>query len=521
MDNRQMLGEEKVGKLLFKLSLPAILAQLINILYNIVDRLYIAGLKVDAAMSGLTVCFPILMIIAAFSALVGMSGAPLASIELGKGNKDKAERIMNNSFVMLIIISVTLTIVVEIFGEGILRLFGATESALVYASQYMTIYAAGTIFVELALGLNSFIGAQGFSKISMLSVVIGAVLNIILDPIFIFAFKMGIRGAALATIISQCASAIWVVVFLCGKKTMLKLKVSKMRLDGKIILSILALGISPFIMQSTESLVHITFNNGFKMYAGSEEAQNIAIAGMGILCTTMQLMSMPLMGLAQGGQPIISFNYGAKKMDRVKDTYKWMLISSACFCGLMWILVMAAPQIFAVPLATSPDVVDFGVRSLRIFMAGTILMCLQFSCQQSLVALGQAKISLFLALFRKIIMLIPLAILLPMLMKSNPMLGLLMAEPIADVTAAIVTTICFAVVFKKLRKRVDAELREEQEDANNAILEHDDNCHEDSEIDENVAMEVNSDAQSVYRRDINDTQDSEEVSKIDNMSDVE
>ena len=455
MDNREMLGKEKVGKLLFKLSMPAILAQLINILYNLVDRLYIAGLKVDATMSGLTICFPILMIISAFSALVGMSGAPLASIELGKGDKEKAERIMNNSFVMLLIISVVITIVVEVFQDGILRVFGATDSALIYAKQYITIYAAGTIFVQLAMGLNSFIGTQGFSKVSMMSVVIGAVLNIILDPLFIFAFNMGIQGAATATIISQAVSAIWVVSFLVGKKTMLRLNFREMKLSGKIVLSILALGISPFIMQATESLVHITFNNGFRQYAGSEEAANIAIAGMGILCTTMQLMSMPLMGLAQGGQPIISFNYGAKNMDRVKDTFKYMLISSACFCGLMWILVMAVPQMFAVPLATSEAVVDFGVKSLRIFMAGTIVMCFQFSCQQSLVALGQAKISLFLALFRKIIMLIPLAIVLPMLMTDNPMLGLLISEPIADVTAAIVTTICFAVVFKKLRRRVE------------------------------------------------------------------
>lgn len=449
MDNKEMLGKERIGKLLVKLALPSILAQLINVLYNIVDRLYIAGLKIDAAMSGLTVCFPILMIVSAFSALVGMGGAPLASIELGRGDKEKAEKFLNNSVVLLLIISVVLTALVEALRPQILRLFGATDSSMSYAMDYLTIYMAGTIFVQFALGLNSFISAQGFARTSMLSVVIGAVTNIVLDPIFIFAFKMGIKGAALATIISQAVSAIWIILFLTGKKTILRISFKKMGLSPKIVFPILALGVSPFIMQATESFVQMTFNNGFNKYSASAAEADIAIAGMGVLFTVMQMTNMPLIGLAQGAQPIISYNYGAGQMDRVKKAYKLLLITSAIFCFTVWTLVMAVPGIFARPFATSNEVYEFAEYGLRIFMAGALIFCLQFSCQQSMVALGQAKVSLFLALFRKVIMLIPLATVLPMLMEDKT-LALLISEPIADVIAATVTTITFFIVFRHL-----------------------------------------------------------------------
>lgn len=451
----EMLGKAPIGKLLLRLAVPAIVAQIINMLYNVVDRIYIARLGNDAALSGLTVCFPILMIISAFAALLGQGGAPLASIKLGQNKSEDAEKIMGNAFVSLLIVSVVLTVGLEFAKRPILNLFGATESSLSYADSYLFIYLLGTIFVQMSLGMNFFITAQGFSKISMLTIIIGAVINIILDPIFIFGFKMGVAGAAIATIIAQGVSAVWVLAFLFGKKSMLKLKFKNFKLDFKIILPILALGVSPFIMQMTESLVQLTFNAGFKMYAGSIAQATANIASMGVMFTVLQMLTLPVMGLGQGAQPIISYNYGAKNISRVKRTFKLLFIWSIIFSTSLFMAVMIFPKIFAFPISPSPEILDSAARGLRIFMAGSAFLGMQFSCQSTLIALGQAKVSLFLALFRKIILLVPLAIIIPMLM-ANKTVGLLLAEPIADVIAAITTMTMYLIISRKLFKKLDS-----------------------------------------------------------------
>ena len=454
------LGHGKVGKLLFQLALPAITAQLVNMLYNIVDRMYIGHIpEIGAtALTGVGVIFPILMIISAFSSLIGMGGAPRASIKMGQQDQRGAEKILGNCFVTLIGISVVLTAVFLIFGKDLLLLFGASDKTISYGLQYMTIYVSGTIFVQMALGLNTFISAQGFAKISMMTVIIGAISNIILDPIFIFALDMGVRGAALATIISQAISSIWVVRFLLGPTTCLRIRKENLAWKPAIMLPVLALGVSPFIMQSTESLVNICLNSSLQRYGG-----DMYVGAMTIMASVMQILMMPLVGLTQGAQPIISFNFGAGQRDRVKRTFKLLLISSLAFCTAFWLLVMLFPNMFIMIFNNDPALVEITRRTMRIYMAGAFLLGAQIACQQTFLSLGQALITMVLAMLRKIILLIPLIYILPLFL-ADKVTAVFLAEPIADVLAAATTVIVFTVMVKGILARGAAAtpIREEE-----------------------------------------------------------
>ena len=456
MDQQEnKLGTQPVGKLLIQMSLPAITAQVINALYNIVDRIYIGHLPEvgSLALASLGVAFPLIMIISAFAALVGMGGAPRAAIALGAGRKDEAEKILGNSFSALGIMSVVLTVVFLLSSETLLTWFGATENSLPMAKEHFTIYVLGTISVQMALGLNTFISSQGFSTTSMLTVLIGAVSNIILDPILIYGFDMGVRGAAVATVISQTISAVWVLVFLTGKKTILKIKPQNMKLNKSILLPTLALGISPFIMQSTESLVQLTFNAQIKRYGGTEV--DMLISAMSILLSCMQFFTLPIVGLTQGAQPIVSYNYGAKKIDRVKKAFRLLLTSAMIYTTTVWALTLLFPQVFIQLFSSDPALMEFAPKFLRIFMAGMLLLGAQFSCQQTFVSLGQAKVSMILALLRKIILLIPLALILPVIFGFN---GILFAEPVADILASLSTATVFFLMTRKLFSQKQGEL---------------------------------------------------------------
>ncbi|MFR9239733.1 MAG: MATE family efflux transporter [Clostridium baratii] len=438
------LGEGKVSSLLFKLSLPAIIAQLVNVLYNIVDRIFIGRIpNGEIAMAGVGVAFPIIMIVSAFSALIGMGGAPIAAIKMGAKDNDEAEKIMSNSFSMLIIIGAILTVVFLVFKEPILYAFGASDKTINYAIDYLTLYLIGTVFVQIALGMNPFVNTQGFAKTGMLTVIIGAVINIVLDPIFIFIFNMGVKGAALATVCGQLVSALWVLKFLFGKTSVLKIRKKYLVPKVNVILPVIALGVSPFIMQGTESLVIIIMNNQLSIYGG-----DLAIGAMTIMSSIMQIVMLPLMGLSQGAQPIISYNYGAKKMERIKATFKLLLISCLVYTGVMWALLMIVPKMFVLIFNNNPNLVEITSWSIKIYFAGVIMFGAQIACQQTFLALGQAKTSLILALLRKIILLIPLAFILPNFFEEG-LKGVLMAEPVADILAATITVICFIIFYKK------------------------------------------------------------------------
>lgn len=440
------LGEDRIGSLLFKLALPAITAQIINALYNIVDRIYIGHIPEigSKALTGVGVTFPIIMLIAAFSSLIGMGGGPRASIKMGEGDNDGAEKIMSNCFVSLIGISIVLTAVFLLFQRPLLLMFGASGDTLPYAMDYMTIYVSGTIFVQMALGLNSFITTQGFAKTSMMTVVIGAVLNIVLDPIFIFVFGMGVQGAAFATILSQAVSSIWVLRFLFGKRTILRIRKKYLKLEAKVILPVLALGLSPFIMQGTESAVNIVLNSSLQRYGG-----DLAVGAMTICSSVMQVAFMPLMGLAQGAQPIASFNFGAKKNDRVKKVFHLLFNCCLFFSTAFWIALMLFPHVFVRLFTPESELAEFTSWALRIYMAAGFMLGIQSSCQQTFVSIGQAKTSLFLALLRKVILLIPLILILPQFF-VNPVLGVFIAEPIADFLAASATGVVFLCEFRRI-----------------------------------------------------------------------
>lgn len=440
------LGYENINKLLFKMAIPTIAAQIINLLYNLVDRVYIGHIPVvgATALTALGVTMPIILIVSAFAALVSMGGAPRASIMLGKGDKDAAEKILGNCTTALAIISITLTAILLIFAQDILMAFGASENTIGYAVAYLRIYAIGTIFVQFALGLNFFITAQGFSKMSMITVLIGAILNIILDPIFIFGFDMGVQGAALATIISQGVSAIWVVWFLTSKKTILHIRLKNMRLDLKVLGPCLVLGLSPFIMQATESLLAVVFNTSLLKYGG-----DIAVGTMTILLSVMQFSMLPLFGLTQGATPIISFNYGAGNYERVKKAFFLLLKVSVIYSATLWLLAMGVPQLFAKMFTKDSELIELTIKSMRIYMAGTLLFGIQVSCQQTFIALGNARTSVFLALLRKIILLIPLIYILPLFM-DNKVNAVFLAEPIADIIAAITTGLLFYIQLKNI-----------------------------------------------------------------------
>lgn len=442
MRNDEKLGTAPLGSLMLSLALPTVLAQLINVLYNVVDRIYIGHMQGDGnlALTGVGVTLPIITLIAAFSAFAGAGGAPLAAIELGKKDERKASLIMGNSAWLLVFFSIVLTIGFLIFKIPILYAFGASSKTIAYANDYITIYLLGTIFVQLALGLNAFISGQGAAKAAMLSVLIGAVINIVLDPIFIFALHLGVRGAALATVISQFVSAVWVVSFLKSKRSVLYLKL--VRPDKSLILKIAALGIAPFVMQSTESLVTITFNTGLQRYGG-----DLYVGSMSILMSIMQLIVIPVNGITQGVQPIVSYNYGAGNRLRVKETV--IRLVSVCLLGTLILAGVAifCPGIYASMFTNDAELVALTCRIMPIFFLGIAIFGIQAACQSTFLALGQAKVSLFIAMLRKIILLIPLALILP---KFSGVKGIYIAEPVSDVISVIVTSVLCVITLKRI-----------------------------------------------------------------------
>lgn len=450
-EDKEFLRTEPLGKLLLRLALPTVAAQLINMLYNIVDRIYIGHIpNIGAtALTGVGVCMPLIMIVSAFAALVGYGGAPRASIFMGKRDKESAEKTLGNCFMLQILISVVLTVVLLIWNRDFLMAFGASENTIEYGVNYMNIYALGTIFVEITLGMNAFITAQGFAKTGMLSVLIGAVSNIILDPIFIFGFNMDVRGAALATIISQAFSCIWVVSFLCGKKTFLRIRRKNLRLVPKIIMPCLALGVATFIMQASESVISVCFNSSLQKYGG-----DIAVGAMTILTSVMQFAMLPLQGLGQGAQPIISYSYGAGDSGRVRAAFKLLLKVSLGYSILLWILVMLLPGGFAAMFTSDPQLMEYTRTALRIYMGAMFLFGIQMACQMTFNALGKAKESIVVAVMRKFVLLIPLIYIMPQIMKSNQAMAVYMAEPMADFLAVTFTAVLFAVQFKKILKGI-------------------------------------------------------------------
>jgi len=439
------LGRDPVGKLLVRLSLPAITAQLVNALYNIVDRIYIGHMEPDGdlALTGLGVCFAIIMFISALAALAGMGGGPRAAIAMGEGDNEKAESYLGGSFTLLVILAVVATAAFQIWKEPLLLAFGADETTIGYATDYLSIYLWGSISVLISLGLNTYITMQGFATTAMCTTLLGAVVNIILDPVFIFGLDMGVKGAALATVIAQTVSALWVLRFLTGKKTILRIRLRHLRLRPAVIGPIVALGVSPFIMQATESLVSISFNASLLKYGGTP-----AVGAMTICSSVMQLIWLPTQGLSQGAQPIISYNFGAGNFDRVKKAFRLLALSLMVYMVATVLFVELFPGVLVSLFNDEPQLTQIARWALRIYMAGMSVFWLQSACQQSFVALGQAKISLFFALFRKIILLIPLIFVLPLFF-GDKVLAVLLAEPVADVISALT---CGAVFFYRLPK---------------------------------------------------------------------
>lgn len=451
-DNKSFLGTEPIGKLLMKLALPTVAAQLINMLYNIVDRIYIGHIPGDGALAltGVGVCMPIIMIVSAFAALVGNGGAPRATIYMGKKDNDTAERILGNCFTAQIIISAVLTMVLLIWNRDLLLAFGASENTIDYAVAYMNIYAFGTVFVQITLGMNLFITAQGFAKTGMLSVLLGAVTNIILDPVFIFGFHMGVRGAALATILSQALSCIWVLCFLFGKKTILKLKKRYMTVKKEILFPCLALGSSVFIMQSSESVISVCFNSSLLKYGG-----DLAVGAMTIFTSVMQFAMLPLQGLGQGAQPIISHNYGAGNKERVKGAF-WLLLKCSMFYSvLFWAVVMLFPQMFVGMFTSDATLAAFTRDALKIYMAVVGLFGIQMACQITFGALGNAKASILVAVMRKFVLLIPLIYIMPAIFTADKARAVYMAEPVADTLAITFTGFLFFFQFRKVLRQMN------------------------------------------------------------------
>ena len=448
------LGRDPIGKLLLRLALPSVTAQLVNALYNIVDRMYIGHIPEvgDLALTGLGVCFPVIMFVSAISALVGMGGGSRAVVRMGEGKEDQANAILGNATALLVVLAVAATVFFQLVKEPMLLLFGATPETLGYASDYLTIYLWGSIFVEISMGLNFFITAQGFSTMSMATVLIGAVTNIVLDPILIFGFNMGVKGAALATITAQAVSAVWVLCFLTGKRNKLKLQRRFFRIDFKVLAPVLALGVSPFIMNSTESLVNIAFNSSLKAYGG-----NSAVGAMTICSSVMQVFFLLIQGIAQGAQPIIGFNYGSGQLDRVKKTCRLLVICALTFSCTACAALELFPQVFVALFNDKPELVELAVWALRVYAAGMFMLGIQSACQQSFVALGQAKVSLFLALLRKIILLLPLILLLPHVL-SDKVFAVFLAEPAADILAAVTTGSMFLWRFPRILERRRQEL---------------------------------------------------------------
>ena len=444
--NNQYLGTEPLGKLLFKLAVPSVVAQIINMLYNIVDRIYIGHMAEGGslALTGLGVCMPIIMVVSAFAALVSMGGAPRASIAMGRGDNSAAEYILGNCFVLQIIISAILTSVLLIWDRDLLLAFGASPDTIEFAVGYMDIYATGTIFVQLTLGMNAFITAQGFSKTSMYTVLIGAVSNIILDPVFIFGFDMGVQGAALATVISQCISCVWVLFFLRSEKTILKLKKENMHLRAKVILPCLALGLAAFIMQSSESVISVCFNTSLLKYGG-----DIAVGAMTILSSINMFAMLPLQGLGQGAQPIVSYNYGAKEAKRVRGAFRLLLKSSLIYATALWLIIMLLPQVFTSIFTPNAELAAFTQSAMRRYFAVMFMFGIQIACQMTFTAIGSAKSSIAVAVVRKFVLLLPLIYLMPALFPADKAMAVYLAEPAADFIAVTFTAILFSIQFKR------------------------------------------------------------------------
>lgn len=444
--NTQAMETEKIPRLLAQLAIPAVVAQIINLLYNIVDRIYIGHISGvgAAALTGVGLFTPILMLINAFAMLAGSGGAPRAAISMGKKDNKTAEQILGNCFALLVLMAIILTVIFFILAPKLLTLFGASEKTLPYAVAYARIYILGSIFVLIVLGMNPFITTQGFAKISMLTTIIGAVINIILDPIFIFVFNLGVRGAAIATVLSQAVGAIWILRFLSGEKTILHLKKENFRLQKNIILPCLALGVSTFVMLSTESILSISFTSSLSRYGG-----DIAVGAMTIITSISQLATLPLQGICQGGQPIMSYNFGAGNKDRVKKAFFTQFKVCAIFTTLFCIIVTAFPRLFAGIFSNNTELITYTAWALRIYMAGIFSLGFQVCCQQSFMALGQAKVSLLLACLRKLILLIPLIFILPLFIQ-NKVFAVFLAEPISDILAAIITTLTFLSRFNKI-----------------------------------------------------------------------
>ena len=446
------LGTEPIGKLLFRLALPTVLAQLINMLYNIVDRMYIGRIPLygEFALTGVGVCMPLIIIVSAFAALIGSGGGPRASIFMGKQDMATAERILGGCFTLQLVLSAVLTPALLLWSEDFLLLFGASAKTIGYARDYMQIYALGTVFVQLTLGMNAFITAQGFTKITMTSVLIGAISNIILDPICIFVLDMGVKGAALATVLSQALSCTWGVSFLWGKKCVLGLKLKNLNLSPKILLPCMALGFAFFVMQASESVISLSFNTSLLKYGGDR-----AVGAMTILTAVMQFAMLPPQGIAQGAQPLLSYNYGAKNADRVKKTFRLLLLVSIIYSVSLWALVVAFPRSFVWIFTNDKLLAVFAEKALRVYFMGMIFFGIQIACQMTFVSLGKSGCSVLVAVVRKFILLLPLIFIMPRLLE-DPTMGVYSAEPIADILAVIFTSILFGIQFKKALKQIQS-----------------------------------------------------------------
>lgn len=444
--SKDFLATRPIGRLLLQLSLPTVAAQLINMLYNVVDRIYIGHIPGEGALAltGVGVCMPLILIISAFAALVGNGGAPRASIALGKKQTAEAEQILGNCFVTQLLVSAVLTAVVLIWNRPLLLAFGASSNTIDYSVAYMNLYALGTVFVQLTLGMNAFITAQGFAKVGMLSVLIGAVANTALDPLFIFGFHMGVQGAALATVLSQGLSCLWVLSFLFGKKTFIRIRRCNLRLRAKVILPCLALGSALFVMQASESVISVCFNTSLLKYGG-----DLAVGAMTILTSVMQFAMLPLQGLAQGAQPIISYNYGAGNSNRVRRAYRLLLICSVCYAMIFCLLIQLFPGVFAAIFTSNAELLAFTKPMLRIYTLALGLFGIQIASQMTFTALGNAKASIIVAVMRKFILLLPLIYMMPHLYTADLTKAVFMAEPVADVLAVAFTGVLFFFEFRK------------------------------------------------------------------------
>ena len=443
--DKTFLGTEPVGQLLRRLAIPTVIAQLVNMLYNIVDRIYIGHIPEvgSSALTGVGVCLPIILIVSAFACFTASGGAPRASIYMGRDDMDSAEKTLGGCFTLQIGISVVLTAALLIWGRDALLAFGASENTIDYAADYLHIYAFGTLFVELTLGMNAFITAQGFAKVGMYTVLIGAAANIVLDPIFIFALGMGVRGAALATVLSQGLSCAWVLVFLCGKKAFLRLRRENLFVSPKLILPCVALGLATFTMQASESVISVCFNASLLKYGG-----DIAVGAMTILTSVMQFAMLPLQGIGQGAQPITSYNFGAKNTDRVRETFHLLLKVCLIYSVSLWLLIELFPGLFARIFTPDAELIAFTARVLRIYCAGLFLFGIQIACQMTFVSIGSALCSIIVAVLRKFVLLLPLIYLLPALLPDQTT-AVYLAEPVADVIAVTCTAILFATQFRK------------------------------------------------------------------------